>query len=161
MLFRILSKNTSTYCHIILCNFVYFFQAIQKLQCKYILIRHFNRRTAYDIFSIFNRNFSDLSFIPVSIHLVANICRSTCMENLGIFALSHSLNSIVSYMLFLTSLPFLQRNTNSDHSITVTLSAFFHLLLSQDLNGFLCQWYRSISYLAFLLSYKLYVKKTQ
>ena len=57
-------------------------------------------------------------FIPPSIHLVANVCRNTCMENLGIPILSHCLNSMVSYVLFLTGVPFLHRKTCSDHSIT-------------------------------------------
>lgn len=55
-------------------------------------------------------------FTPPSMHLAANVCRSTCMENLGIPILSHCLNNIVSYVLFLTGVPFLHRKTCSDHS---------------------------------------------
>ena len=72
---------------------------------------------------------SVFGFIPPAIHLVANVCRNTYMENLRIPILSHCLNSMVSYVLFLTVVPFLHRKTYSDHSIGITLTSRFFLLL--------------------------------
>lgn len=54
--------------------------------------------------------------IPASIHLVAKVCLNMCIAIFRIPAFSHTLKSIVSYVLFLTGVPFLQTNTVSFHS---------------------------------------------
>lgn len=69
-------------------------------------------------------NLQRFGFMPPSIHLVANVWRNTCMENLGICALSQILNRAVSYVLFLIGVPFLHKNTNSLHSIVLEIYIF-------------------------------------
>ena len=76
-----------------------------------------------------------------SIHLVAIVCLNTCIENLRIPALSHNLNSVVSYAEFFVGSPFRFKNTNSEKSILITFNVFnfsfcaFNILIASSVKG--------------------------
>lgn len=90
--------------------------------------------------------------IPLSIHRVANVCLRTCIENLGMPSLSHSLNNEASQVEFLLVRLFYKEI--QFFKLYIDCFDFFKFLFLpfQDCNSFFCQRHVTIARLAFRLS---------